>query len=176
MLGREVDMKRYALPLVFLVMSATSAFAQTKSPVEGVWKIVEVVVPGNNPTEKDATRTISNPQPGLILFTKGYYSQISVTGEEPRAAVEAAKDPQKMTDAEKIARFEQWRPFAANAGTYEVKGTTLMMHAMVAKNVAVMTSQTPLEMTFKLEGGNTLWLTPAAGSGLPTKLKLTRLE
>lgn len=169
-------MKRYALSIVFCVLSASTAFAQTKSPVEGVWKIVEVVAPSTSPAEKDATRTTSNPQPGLIIFTRGYYSQIAVTGDQPRAAVEPAKDPQNMTDAEKIARFDQWRPFTANAGTYEIKGTTLSMRAMVAKSVQVMTSQTPLEMTFKMEGANTLWLTPPAGSGLPTKLKLTRLE
>jgi len=168
-------MKRYAVSIVFCVLLASSAFAQTKSQVEGVWKIVEAVLPGTNPADNSATRTISNPQPGLVIFTRGYYSQISVTAEQPRTAVEPAKDPQNLTDAEKMARYEQWRQFAANAGTYEIKGTTLVLHALVAKNVQVMTTQTPLEVTFKLEG-NTLLLAFPPGLGLPSKLKLTRLE
>ena len=32
------------------------------------------------------------------------------------------KDRQNLTDAEKIAFYEQWRAFAANSGTYEIKG------------------------------------------------------
>lgn len=67
-------MKRYALSLVFCVLYASAAFAQTKSPVEGVWKIAEVVTPSRNPADKAATTTNSNPQPGLIIFTRGYYS------------------------------------------------------------------------------------------------------
>jgi hypothetical protein len=170
-------MKRFALSIVFCVLSVSTAFAQTKSPVEGVWKIVEVAAPGTNPAEKGTTN--SNPQPGLIIFTKGYYSQVIVRAGQPRAAVEPAKDPQNLTDAEKIARFEQWGPFTANSGTYEVKGTTLTLRPIVAKSVEVMTGGPPLELTFKLEGANTLWLIPSADQSAArpqNKLKLTKLE
>ena len=34
-------MKRNALSIAFCVLSASAAFAQTKSPVEGVWKVAE---------------------------------------------------------------------------------------------------------------------------------------
>ena len=61
-----------------------------------------------------------------------------MTAEKPRAAVEPAKDPQKLTDAEKIARFEQGRQFPEGSGTYGFKGTTLNMRAMVAKSVRAM--------------------------------------
>jgi hypothetical protein len=166
--------KSYALSIVFCVLSATAVFAQEKRPVEGVWKIIEVVAPSSNPAEKGATTTDSNPQPSLVIFTRGYFSQLSVMGGQPRPAVEPAKDPQNLTDAEKIARFEQWRPFSATAGTYEIKGTTLSMRVMVAKSVQVMTSQTPLEWTLKLEGTNTLWL--IGKSATEPRFKLTRLE
>jgi hypothetical protein len=175
MLGREVVMKRCVLSIVFGVLSASAAFAQTKTPVEGVWKITEVVMPGRNPAEKGATS--SSPQPSLIIFTRGYYSQVFVPGEQPRAAVEPAKDPQNLTDAEKIARYNQWGPFVANSGTYEIKGTTLTRRAIVAKNLAVMTSVTPNIQEFKLEGPNTLWLIPPADqSATQPRIKLTRLE
>jgi Lipocalin-like domain len=172
-------MKRVALSIAFCVLSASAAFAQTKSPIEGVWKISEVVTPSSNTAQKDATTTNSNPQPGLIIFTRGYYSQVFVRGGEPRAAVAAAKDPQNLTDAEKVARYEQWGPFTANSGTYEVKGTMLTIRAIVAKSVEVMTGGTPQELTFKLEGPNTLWLIPPADQSATrpqVKLKLTRLE
>jgi hypothetical protein len=168
-------MKRYALSIVFCVLSVSAAFAQTKSPVEGVWRIAELVMPGRNPAEKGAT--ITNPQPSLIIFTKGYYSQVLVMAEKPRAAVAPAKDRQNLTDAEKIARYEQWRRFAAVSGTYEIKDQTLIKRAIVAKNVEVMTKATPNIWEFKLEGPNTLWLNPA-GDLIATepRIKLTRLE
>jgi hypothetical protein len=168
-------MKRYALSIAFCVMSASAAFAQTKSPVEGVWKIVELVMPGRNPSEKGVT--VTDPQPGLMIFTKGYYSQVIVMSEQPRAAVEIPKDAQNLTEAEKIARYEQWRPFGAASGAYEVKGTTLIRRAMVAKNVAVMTRGTPTIWEFKLEGPNTLWLIPTGDlAATEPRIKLTRLE
>jgi len=170
-------MKRYALSIVFCVLSASAVFAQTKSPVEGVWKIAEVVVPAGNPAAKGTPITVSNPQPGMIIFTKGHYSGMAVTGPQPRAAVAPAKDPQNLTDAEKIARYEQWGPFIASAGTYEIKGSTLSLRAIVSKDVAGMTSETPQEWTFKLEGQDTLRLEPpAAQAATQPRIKLTRLE
>ena len=153
----------------------TAAQGQTKSPVEGVWRITEVVMPGATPAEKGTT--ITNPQPSLIIFTRGHYSQLVVRGQEPRAAVAPAKDPQNLTDAEKIARFEEWGPLVANAGTYEVKGSTIIRRATVAKSVEVMTNATPVTSEFKLEGANTLWLIPTGDrAARDPRVKLTRLE
>jgi hypothetical protein len=82
----------------------------------------EQIMPNTKPAEKGAV--ITNPQPSLIIFSRGYYSEVFVRGEKPRAEVAPAKDPQNLTDEEKIARYEQWRQFAANAGTYQIKGST----------------------------------------------------
>jgi len=173
--GREVVMKRFALALVLCLLFTSAAFAQTKSPVEGVWGITELVFPSRNPAEKGAT--ITDPQSNLIIFTRGYYSQVIVTAEKPRAAVAPAKDPQNLTDAEKIARYGQWRPFIASSGSYEIKGSTLIKRAIVAKNVEVMTKATPNIWEFKLEGPNTLWLIPTGDlAATEPRIKLTRLE
>jgi hypothetical protein len=175
MLGREVVMKRNALSIVFCVLSASAAFAQTKSPVEGVWKVAEVVVPAGNPTAKGTAITVSSPQPGLLILTRGYYSGVAVTG--PRVAAAPAKDPQNLTDAEKIARYEQWRPFVAFAGTYEIKGSTLIMRAIVAMEVEWMTRETPNIWEFKLEGSNTLRLIPTGDeAATEPRVKFTRVE
>ncbi|MFZ0064137.1 MAG: hypothetical protein WAL47_19050 [Pyrinomonadaceae bacterium] len=165
-----------AMLLIALVAADNSAVqSQTKTQVEGVWKLVEVVTPPKTPAEK--ATSITDPQPGMIIFTKGHYSGIAVRARQPRAAVAPAKDPANLTDAEKIARYEQWSPFMANSGTYEVKGTTLQMHPIVAKSVEVMTSGTPITWELKLEAPNTLWLIPPADRATTdARLKFTRLE
>ena len=162
--------------LIGLVVAENSAVqSQTKTQVEGVWKVVEVLTPPKNPAEKG--NTITNPQPGLVIFTKGYYSLLAVRGREPRAAFAPAKDPENLTDAEKIARYEQWSPFTANAGTYEVKGSMLQLHPIVAKNVEVMTSGTPITWELKVEAPNTLWLIPPSERATTDpRVKFTRLE
>jgi hypothetical protein len=167
-------MKRYALSFIICLLTASAAFAQTKTPVEGVWKIAERIVPGTHPQAKGVTITNTNP-PSLIIFTRGYYSQVYLGGAEPRTAFARAKDPQNLTDAEKIIRFEQWRPLFANAGTYEIKGSTLTMRPIVAKNANQMNVSHVQE--FKLEGTDTLWLIPTADeSAIEPRIKLTRVE
>jgi hypothetical protein len=168
------------LLLVTIVLVSLAAVGNSavqdpkKTQVEGVWKVAEVVAPPSNPNEKGTSMT--SPQPGLLIFTKGYYSGIAVTADQPRTGA-SAKDPRNPTDAEKIARYEEWRPFIANAGTYEVKGSTLTMHAMVAKSVEVMTTTPTTTWEVKLEGPSTLWLIPPADRATTSpRIKFTKLE
>lgn len=145
--------------------------APTASSVEGIWKIAESVTTGANAT------TIASPQPSLLIFGRGHYSWVSLSGTAPRAAVADAKDPAKLTDAEKIARFEQWNPLTAQAGTYEIKGTMMTRRPIVAKNVSVMTGPA-IVSEVRLEG-STLWLTTKSTAGAPaseTRVKLTRVQ
>jgi len=159
---------------VFLLLRQTS-FSQTKNSIEGVWKIAEYIRPGKSSAEKDTA--ITDPQPGLFIFTRNYFSQVFVMGDRPRDAVAAFKDRQNPTDAEKIARYEQWRPFAANAGTYEINGSTIIFHASVAKNVNIMNRGGSHILEFTLESPNTLWLIPTADeSAIEPRIKLMRLE
>ena len=123
---------------------AQPAFAQeglTAQSLEGVWKITRVVQAGVTDT---------NPQPSLQIFSRGYFSIIRVNGHETRKESPAPKDPEKLTDAEKIARYDEWAPYAASAGTYEVKGDTLITHNVVAKMVRGMTLTE--QATIKFEG------------------------
>lgn len=161
---------------VSLVAVGNSAVQdQKKTQLEGVWKVGEVVAPASNPNEKDTSMT--SPQPGLIIFTKGYYSGMAVTANQARAAFAQAKDPSNLTDAEKIARYEHWRQFIANAGTYELKGSTLTLNAMVAKNQERMTTAAAVTYEIKLEGSNTFWLIPTGERATTDpRIKFTRLE
>jgi hypothetical protein len=160
--------------LVFaLCLLPATVIAQTTS-VEGVWKIAERIVPGTHPRAKGVTITNTSP-PSLIIFTRGYYSQVYLGSAESRATFARAKDPKNLTDAEKLVRFEQWSPLFANAGTYEIKGSTLTMRPIVAKNANLMNGSHAVE--FKLEGPNTLWLIPTAEeSAIEPRIKLTRVE
>lgn len=161
-----------------LLFSTNTAFAQKKNQLEGVWKAVEVIVPSAiavNPPMRDTT--ISNPQPALVIFTKGYYSVLGVQTTQPRVVSEPPKDPNNLTDAEKIARFTEWSPVVANSGTYEIKGSTIIRHPIVAKSADVMNSQTPITDEFKLEDANILRLNPAGNrAGIRPKVKLIRVE
>jgi hypothetical protein len=163
--------------LVCLIAIATSAVQnQKKNELEGVWKVVEVVPPGSNTPEKPST-SITNPQPGLLVFTKGYYSGMAITADQPRAELAPAKDPSNLTDAEKIARYEHWSRFIANAGTYEFNGSTLTMHAMVAKNQERMTTASTITYEIKLEAPKTFWLIPTSDrAASDPRVKFTRLE
>ena len=154
---------------------ASAVQNQKKNELEGVWKVVEVVPPVSNASEK--ATPITNPQPGLIMFTKGYYSGIAITADQPRAVFAPAKDPSNLTDAEKIARYEHWSRVIANAGTYEFNGSTLTMHAMVAKNQERMTTASTVTYEIKLEAPKTFWLIPTGDrAASDPRVKFTRLE
>ena len=163
-------MTRRALLLSALVLIPSSTNA--KSPLDGVWRITQVVTTGANAV------TITNPQPGLVIFAQGHYSWMSANGEKPRTASPAPKDPASLTDAEKLARYEEWTPFTANSGTYSTEGSTLTRHVLVAKNVNVMTAATPQVQSFEIEG-DTLYIIQRSAPGQPvseTRTKFTRVR
>lgn len=129
---------RNALALFVVAIITSTLFGQgvsaplapTTKSLEGVWKVTKVVQAGVVNT---------NPQPGLMIFTRGYYSATRVIATEPRKQSPAPKDPAHLTDAEKIALYNEWVGYAASAGTYEVKGDTIINHNILAKMVLGMT-------------------------------------
>jgi hypothetical protein len=160
-------MKRYALLFVLCVSSASSSFAQTKSPVEGVWKVTEWIEGGKINT---------SPQPALIIFTKGYYSVAMLMA--PRDESTPLERGRTLTDAEKVAQFEQWKWFVGISGSYEVKESTVVMRPIVAKEPSDLNRQTTSPPEFKFEGPNTFWLilTTEKAKKVGLRMKLTRLE
>jgi hypothetical protein len=164
---------RLRLLVTLVLLAPAVVFAQTKSPsIEGVWQISSIVTTGANAVN------ITTPQPSLITFAKSHYSWVSVNGTAARPKFADAKDPNKLTDAEKIARFEQWNPFTGQAGRYQVNGNTLTRRPAVAKNVAVMTTNPPIVEQATLQG-NKLTLVAKSAPGQPasqTTTTLTRVE
>jgi hypothetical protein len=158
--------------LAVVASAGAGMVAQSRQPaagsIKGVWKIAEVVTTGAG------AETVSSPQPSLVIFTTGHYSYLSINGSKPRSKVTTGATP---TDAEKLAKFEEWNSFTANGGTYAVQGTTLTRRPTIAKNESVM-SNPPVVDQMKLEG-NTLWLTSKSPAGQPpseTRRKLVRVE
>ena len=76
----------------------------------------------------------------------------------------------KLTDAERIDRYEEWAPFGASGGTYEVKGDTLITHNIVVKQVRGMTLTE--EATIKFEGNSFVASTPNSD----TQITCTRVR
>lgn len=165
-------MTRLAVLFTLFVLLPVAGFAQqgAASPIDGVWKIAEVTNTAANTTNK-------TPQPSLLIFARGHYSWIQLQGTTARKERPAAATPGKLTDAEKIAAYEEWAPLTANSGTFEVKGSTLLRNVQVAKNVNAMSATAPQQQQFKLEG-NTLWLTgPAPGNQKgEIRYRLTRVR
>jgi hypothetical protein len=73
----------------------------------------------------------------------------------------------------------EWGPFAANAGTYEISGTTLILRAIVAKSPRAQAERNFTRLSIKLDGNN-LWLTPigteAGIIAAPVTSKYMRIE
>lgn len=162
---------RAALLTLFLLVPGL-AFAQSNtSPLDGVWRITEIATTGANAS------TNSKPQASLIIFARGHYSWLNINGTTPRKQRAAVATPGKLTEAEKIAAHDEWQPFTANSGSFEVKGSTLTRRRLVAKNEFAMGSAPPLVEQFKLEG-DTLWITsdPPNAQGTQTRYKLTRVR
>jgi hypothetical protein len=150
-------MRTFAAALLITVSLIPTAIAQqtglTAEAIEGVWKVTKVVQAGVVNT---------NPQPGLLIFTRGYYSTTRVTAGEARKQSPAPKDPAHLTDAEKIAFYNEWAGYGASAGTYEVKGNTIINHNILAKMVRGMTlTEEAIILNFD---GNSFVATPKPGN------------
>lgn len=131
----------------------------TAEALEGAWRVTEVVTTG------PGGGTLAAPQPGLLLFTGGHYSYTFVTGAEPRAPVPPGfASPTDLLDA--------WGPFTANAGTFEISGSTLIRRPLVAKSPDAMAPGAFNEYTFRLSA-DTLWVTTVGTEGGPARYPST---
>ena len=147
--------KRLFVVVAALAFTGVSIFGQTKASIQGVWRPVEVTITNPTPAPGTFSKGVhTDVQPGLLIVTAKHYSTMNDTAAKPRPTV-PFKDVNKPTLAEAQS---QWGPFNANSGTYEVSGTTMTRHAIVAKNASIQGGKNFSRYTFKLEGNN-LWLT-----------------
>ncbi|MEO8596788.1 MAG: hypothetical protein ABI759_25945 [Candidatus Solibacter sp.] len=161
--------------LSLLVLSATLLVAtvsrltasDSSTAFEGVWKTVEVIVPGPTPQTFRSAAT-------LAIFHGKYYSRVEVHVEGARPVL---NDP-ATASADQLRAV--WGPFVAEAGTFAVTGRNVVtMQAMVAKNPAAMTNGATTVYTYRRDG-DTLTLTqtrtPSGSNAVPVTIKLVRVE
>ncbi|MEO5741673.1 MAG: hypothetical protein ABIS29_13880 [Vicinamibacterales bacterium] len=141
--------------------------ADSRAVFEGVWRTVEVVVPG-------PTRQTFRSASALAIFHGKHYSRVEVHVEGARPVL---KNPATASADELRA---VWGPFVAEAGTFDVTGTNVVtMQAMVAKNPAAMTTGATSVYTYQRSGGTltlTQTRTPSGPSAVPVTITLVRVE
>jgi hypothetical protein len=148
--------KRIVTLVVFLAVLMPMS-AQSRQSIQGVWRVVERTITHSPAGRQDAfgafpVGTHTNLQPGLLIFTAKHYSRTTDAAEQPRPT-RPYKTPCKPTLEELQA---EWGPFVANAGTYEVSGTTVTLRAIVAKNPRAQSHKNFTKLTFKLDGNQFL--------------------
>ena len=139
-----------------------------RSPLEGVWKVLEVSsrVPGAD------WIVATPPYLSLYIFTPKYYSYMFAPGSGPRRLF--AGDPNRPSDVEKIGAYDS---IVAGSGSYILDGTTLTMTAILHKNPNEMTGEA-LRYVVEIES-NRLRMTIADAPFAPGRERrtlLTRIE
>jgi Lipocalin-like domain len=159
-------------PVQFLAIAllAASASAQFKAtPLTGTWSVTEIKTTGPN------ARTISHPQPGLLIFTGNHYSLMIIESDQPRAEVQSPQVKQPTADQ----LLATWGPFTAASGTYEISDNTLTTRPSVAKNPQVMAPGSVQINTFRIDK-NILTLTRTRNGETPvanpTTMTFTKVE
>jgi hypothetical protein len=138
--------------------------------IEGVWRTTSAVTTGANPNSL-------KPPASIVIYTRGHYSIVEMNNPRQFPAPAPPKVAGKLTDAEKLARYEDWLPVTANSGTYQVKGTTLTRRPLVAKGSPAPGAETDAVRELKFEGNNTmLQIAKSADGKSVTTRTYTRLE
>jgi hypothetical protein len=164
------NLMKHCVQFLAMAVLAATANAQFKAtPLTGTWSVTEIKSTGPN------ARTISHPQPGLLIFTGNHYSLMIIDSDQPRTDV-GNSQTKKPTADELLA---SWGPFTAASGSYEISGNTLTTRPSVAKNPQVMTPGNVQLNTFKIEK-NTLTLTRTRNGETPvanpTTMTFTKVE
>lgn len=146
-----------SLGLFVLAVAVYGQSSATRNPLMGAWRVTEIA---------DASGpAITNPQPGLYIFTREHYSFVRLNGTRP---LPTYPSNDKATDADKVAVFNM---LYLNSGTYTVTVNMLATKASVAKSAFAIGGQgNQYEFTVS---GNTLVLTQKPSGAI---IKLVRLE
>jgi hypothetical protein len=169
MVTRSIALASSSILVLALVagISVTPFAQEPKTPLQGVWRTVEVVVPG-------APARTYRPAATLAIFHGRHYSRVEVHTEQPRPLLA----DQASASADQLRAV--WGPVVGEAGMFEMSGNnTITMQASVAKNPAAMTPGVQSVFTYRREGDLlilTQLRTPAGPSPDPITIKLTRVE
>ncbi len=157
-------MLRIALLAVSLALLAPQV--SVAQSIEGVWRLVEREVQGGPNPRMESGSLI---QPGLLIYTEGYFAYLIDNSTEPRPVL------QQPTDAQIVALIN---PLAFAAGTYQLDGSTLRYDRMTSINPnAVLPENQPLVRQIENLTSNRLETSATnQQTGVKTILKYTRVE
>jgi hypothetical protein len=162
---------------VIVTSVATVGFGQAKPSgapsIVGAWRTTSVVATGANPSSN-----LKVPA-SVVIYTRNHYSIVEMNNPRQLPAPAPPKVAGKLTDAEKVARYEDWLAVTANSGTYEIKGTTLTRRPLVNKASPPAGAKTYEEAVreLKFEGNNTMVQIVTSPDGKTvTRRTYTRLE
>ena len=93
-----------------------------KDQLVGAWTVYEI-----ENEFSDSAQTIRNPQPGIWIFSDGYYSATFIPGTKIRIPYEHTFNP---TPVEMINAYNS---IVVNTGTYELTDTTLITFPVVSR-------------------------------------------
>ena len=148
----------FSAGLCVLALSATTVHGQMKNPLVGAWKVTEIANPNSAP--------LTNPQPGLYVFTEKHYSAVRLNGTKP---LPSYPSNDAATDADKVASFNT---IYVNAGGYAISGNMLTLSPMVAKSAFAMAPGRTVQYEFTVKGDTLTLVQKPNGPGL----KFVRLE
>ncbi len=154
--------------MVFLASLFLATFAQAQGSLEGAWQLQETMVSGG-----DDDNTNTDPNLHLLLFSGGHYSRILNFGdrpETPEAGAIFGPGESAETDELRLAALARIR---ANAGTYEVSGSTVTFHFMLALNPGAVGNAAEFE--YRIEGDK-LMLTATNDEGVANRTTFARAE
>jgi len=147
------------ITLLVLFAVAVTIYGQSpaaRNPLVGAWRVTEI---------DDANRPpITNPQPGLYIFTEKHYSFARINGTGP---LPDYPSNDKATDADKVAVFNA---IYLNSGTYTVTANMLTTKAMVAKSAFAIGASNQYDFAVN---GKALVLTQKPSGAV---IKLVRVE
>jgi hypothetical protein len=147
------------ITLLGLFAVAVTIYGQSpaaRNPLVGAWRVTEI---------DDANRPpITNPQPGLYIFTEQHYSFARINGTGP---LPDYPSNDKATDADKVAVFNA---IYLNSGTYTVTANMLTTKAMVAKSAFAIGASNQYDFAVN---GKALVLTQKPSGAV---IKLVRVE
>lgn len=147
------------ITLLVLFAVAVTIYGQSpaaRNPLVGAWRVTEI---------DDANRPpITNPQPGLYIFTEQHYSFARINGTGP---LPDYPSNDKATDADKVAVFNA---IYLNSGTYTVTANMLTTKAMVAKSAFAIGASNQYDFAVN---GKALVLTQKPSGAV---IKLVRVE
>jgi hypothetical protein len=162
------NLGRHAIALIVVFFAAAEARpVSMQENLRGVWTVTELSsrLPGGEWTTLPLNRS-------LYIFTGKHYSYMFAPGSAPRRL--HAGDPNKPTDAEKVAAYDS---IVAASGTYVLTGGTLTLTALLHKNPNEMVGES-LTYSVKIDG-DMLQMTivdAPFSPGRERRTVLTRLE